>query len=109
MFHYLEENIEINNQLDVLIESIKCHQISFTEYFLNNYFSDQILKRFIKIITKYYDLRLIGKIIDDSFYYLCKYDYSEIVEILVKSEKSDSYINKINISKFAFMAFFTNL
>ena len=78
-------------------ESIKCHHIDITNYFLNNNFLKSDEQNPIELLVsalKYYNFEFIQSelINESSFFNLCKYDHCILVDILLKSQEID--INK---------------
>ena len=116
IIHLLEENGVIpNSYKECLLESIKCHHNEIKEYFQTNYRNEindsdiDILKQSIK---SYNCIGLSEKFIkrSDVFYYLCKYDHVELVQLIIENNKID--INwqrkKQRFKKDGFEKMFTN-
>ena len=103
----LEENKnepEIVSYREVLMESIRCHHNEIKNYIEQNYSTDDNLSfDFLIQSIKYYNFGLIEENLIDlsSFHDLCRYDYFEIVEILLKDKKID--VNSIKDNKTALM------
>ena len=87
---------------DCLIESIKCHHNDLVKYIQDQYIQyiqdkcenqDEDNKN----IFKYYNFNLMQNesINESSFYYICKYDYYFLINILIKIP--DFNINKPKI------------
>ena len=94
IIHILESNNVIpanNSYLDVIIESIKCHNENLTRYLIDNYAncnSNEIC--FLKCLQEY-NFASIPENADykSVFYYLCKYDHAKIVDFLLKTNEID--------------------
>ena len=94
-----------NGYLSCLIESIKCHHNDFSEYIKNNLIQEQEIKTIwmkeetISSILKYHNYLYFqtDMIKEKGFFYLCFYNYNELVELLLK-EKEEEIKKKIIIS-----------
>ena len=113
LIHFLEEN-KINTLNDsyqyLIVESLKCHHNELSNYFISNFGEKEIIYKnyLLKKHLKYYNfndvdtqqfIQLLLKF--DLFYFLCKYDYTSIVEFLIKKAEID--INKLYILNKAFL------
>ena len=78
-------------------ESIKCHHNDIANYIENNYLKKE-KEGFIHGI-KYYNFSFINDFTKEhSFYYLCRYDYYSLVNILLNNKSID--INKVMVIPF---------
>lgn len=80
-----------NSYQECLNESLKCHHFEITDYIMVNLltFENQEEKEKIFMMsTKYVNYRYFPNNLTYSktFYYLCKYDYIEIVKLLMNNE-----------------------
>ncbi|KAK8857658.1 hypothetical protein M9Y10_016064 [Tritrichomonas musculus] len=103
MMHFLEENHVKPNVQDFMNESLKCHHFEITDHILNNLLKPlkkgekDVFTLSVKYLNFVYfpdDLRT-----PTAFYYLCKYDFVNIVKSLLNQEEFEITINK-EISKF---------
>lgn len=99
IFNLLEELGQTDYiNTECLNESIKCHNIDVTNYFLKNYKEIENEDSFIKSI-KYYNYNFFPNNLTNGnltiFYELCKYNHSIIVESILKSQKIEFEANKI--------------
>ena len=79
-----------------VIESIKCHHVDVTNYLINNYVQFNIEKeeKIVSSILKYRNYSYFPDQLNDNvFFYLCKYCYFNLVDIILK--KKDIDVNKI--------------
>ena len=93
LIHYLEDNIYDDNTLNYskyMIELIKCHSVSFTDYFLNNLL-DVNDTSFHVYCVQYFNFEFFPENLgtNDIFIYLCKYNYIDIVKDLLNEGKID--------------------
>ena len=101
LIHFLEENKvkpEQNKKAkkepfeDVFIESIKCHHNDIALYIKDSLFKKNTdLNEYItSFIFRYHNYRYFpNEIIGNDFYYLCQFDYLEIIKILQNENKID--------------------
>ncbi|KAK8842176.1 hypothetical protein M9Y10_026406 [Tritrichomonas musculus] len=100
IIHFLEEKkIETlcNSYQYLIIESIKCHNNEIIYYFLNNFCeNERIYNDYLYIKScKYYNfgflkdgiINLLNK--SNIPYYLCKYDYNLVIELLCNANNFD--------------------
>lgn len=87
--NFASQGFTINFQL-LFNESVKCHHYDMSRYFLENHLQNNFND--IKSSIKYYnflffpnELEKLDK--DFVFYYLCKYDHCELVDLFLKSFK----------------------
>ena len=91
------------------LESIKCHHKQISEYIANNLIkrtidiekeendqNEKIVKNILKYSNYYYFPKEIER--NYSFFYLCKYKYSRIIHLFLKTKKQEIE-KKINQSK----------
>ena len=107
IIHILEDkclNIIEQNYESLIIESIKCHHNDITEYFINNYASEEIISRICTNYIKYYNYYYIDKEINNEqfFFDLCKYDNTKLVSLLINSNHNID-VNLIVILKSIFV------
>lgn len=79
-----------------VIESLKCHHVDVTNYLINNYVQFNIEKeeKIFLSILKYRNYSFFPDQLNDNiFFYLCKYCYFNLVDIILK--KKDIDVNKI--------------
>ena len=106
LIHLLEENnIKPDDATfeECFEESIKCHHNELANYFENNYLNynsekENYNEKAISCIFKYSNYTFFPDNFIENFvfFYLCKYDYSEIVKHLLKSiENEIKYIDEI--------------
>ena len=98
MIHILEEN-DIKPDTNCLFESIKCHHNDIAKYIEDNVLNDTKIEinknNFHSNVASYifnnYNYYFIPEKIDDYciFFYLCKYDYFEIVKLYLNSYELD--------------------
>ena len=101
MIHLLEDNHVKPNEVsykECLKESIKCHYNDLVKYIFNKYLEteEKSFDTFIQSI-KYFNFEFIQNdfINETSFFYLCRYDYSPLVDAILKNKHED--INKLII------------
>ena len=105
LIQILEEK-EVEPYEDSLKESIKCHHNNFFGYIQDNYFKNdsENLSDISIYDLKYYNFGFMEwKYIEKLFFYLCKYDYYFLVDILFKKKNID--INKKEIQIPIFISF----
>lgn len=69
------------------LESIKCHHNDTANYFLDNFIIDNKDEKCDKFAFRYYNNIYIPSICQESksiFYYLCKYNYSNLINLFLK-------------------------
>ena len=99
IIHLLEEyNVSPSSNIECLHESIKCHHNEIMKYFCTNYiddFDDSLMDIIIQSIKHYNFTNLSEKFLEESdvFYYLCKYDYFDIVSLLLECKANNIDIN----------------
>ena len=99
----LSENDKVNEKSieKCFDESIKCHHVGISNYFLETYFDEKedSWKSAFNVL-KSYNFKFIKKeyVSKDSFYYLCKYDYLILVDLLLQNKKVENEINEIFIN-----------
>lgn len=69
-------------------ESVKCHHNDFANYFQDNYLNMKDKPNY-KCICKYYNYNYIPNEFtnNDIFYYLCYYNYYELVDLYIKQKQ----------------------
>ena len=108
IIHYLEELFKNNdNQLNIFLESIKCHHNGIAEYIKDNILniSEEELNTNENIIStsfKHCNYKYFPTTFDNnfSFFYLYQYKYSTIIKIIfqiVKKKIKPSKLNKLKI------------
>lgn len=82
---YEKLNNETNNQNEVLQESIKCHHNKLANFFIDKYFQNKSINELIlECSLKSHNYEFFPNIInDETFYFMCKYNYISIVKILL--------------------------
>ena len=93
-----------------LNEALKCHNFSVTDYIIDNLF---VAKKDEKIdfskCVKYMNFCYFPENFDEpvSFFYLCKYDYFEIVNNIIQSKdlQNETITYEINKKKFFLIKF----
>ena len=100
LIHILEENsIEPPNNTynSCLDESIKCHHNNIANYIKDNYLFDD--KPISRNAFKYYNYNQIPDELEDKsiFYYLCRYNYINLVKIYIGPKMKE--IKKIILKK----------
>lgn len=107
IIHLLEENKispPSSDYKECLNESLKCHHFEITDYIVNNFLefnSKEDEDKAFELSPKYVNFNYFPKKLTNprSFYYLCKYDYVEIVRFLMSDEDVDvQFKNIINES-----------
>ena len=101
LIHFIEEKkVPLSNSYkELFIESIKCHHNDVANYFLNNFLEDKLLaekdNQLIAKYLKYFNFSFIQNnyVNEETFYYLCRYDYYILVGILLNDDIK--IINKI--------------
>lgn len=99
IIHLLEENdVSPSSYLECMHESIKCHHNELMNYICSKYidnFDDTLIDILIQSIKHYNIINLSEKFLEktDVFYYLCKYDYSNVVSLLLESKTNNIDIN----------------
>ncbi|KAK8898747.1 hypothetical protein M9Y10_001039 [Tritrichomonas musculus] len=99
IIHLLEENhVFPSSYKECLIESIKCHHNEITDYIRNNYCDNNDLNSnvFIQSIKYYNFIYFSEKRMKQSkniFYFLCKYDYCQLIKLLVDRKFNNLDIN----------------
>ena len=97
LIHFLEENkIEPKNKdyQEFINEAIKCHHNELATYIYDNLFSqpecEDCIDPFVKSF-KYINFELFPNNLTNhiTFYYLCKYDYTYLVELILKTQDLD--------------------
>lgn len=112
IIHFLEEN-HIELPYKPFEESIKCHHNEISDYFLANYTHQDIEKGFLDEIVLIYCIhyRNFAYVNDHfdpqlSFFFACKFNYKELVVLLLESKKIDinetyeSSIDEIHVKKY---------
>ena len=87
-----DKKIKIHSYTDAFYFSIICHHNDIAYYFLEKIPNDKLDKnKILKLCLKYYNFEFIEQEIINKtiFNYLCRYDYLNIVEILLKSNDID--------------------
>ena len=99
IIHFLEEkHIEPDDRSfkKCIKESIKCHHNDLANYFINNLdqSENEILQNFSSKYVKYYNFEFFQEKMIDSlpFYNFCKWDYANLVKILLLKGNID--VNK---------------
>ncbi|KAK8835347.1 hypothetical protein M9Y10_034110 [Tritrichomonas musculus] len=92
IIHLIEEEFTIKrliNYNEIYMEAIKCHHNDIANYVKNNYENRIKPERSAKEIFKYYNYELMAENMDFSIisYFLCKYDYLSLIQILFKTGK----------------------
>ena len=99
LIYYLHDEIKFlctNGTLKKMFEeSLKCHHNEMANYILNNYLSNDEDEDDDEYIFKYYNFQFFPFYLRKGhvFYYLCKYNYISLVDILLKNYKIN--INRI--------------
>ena len=99
IIHLLEENEvvpEDKSYKECFYESVKCHNINLSNYFLNNYFNNEN-NEICEYSFKYYNFLVFP---DDMvsnlvFFYCCEYNCFNFVKLLLKEKEID--VNKMVI------------
>ena len=76
-------------------EAIKCHHNQIANYIYDNFLNDN-KSSFIKQCLKYHNFQFIQKHIEinnDTFYYLCKYNYFYLANIFIQNYQKQININ----------------
>ncbi|KAK8847868.1 hypothetical protein M9Y10_018904 [Tritrichomonas musculus] len=95
LIHLIEENHidpKDKSYKECIKESIKCHSNDITNYFENNYITnnDEYSSFIHNQSIKYYNFEFIqDRMIEKSFIYFCKYDYIFIVDVLFRTKNVD--------------------
>lgn len=96
-----DEKVKTDEEENFLIESIKCHHIEIANYFINNYFQNEIQNSpniIDQSLKSYNFIFLENEFINESvFNLLCKYDYYYLVDAILKQNNVD--VNKATICK----------
>ena len=108
IIHLLEEkkvSPEDESYKKCIVESIKCHHPEITNYIQNNLISDpsKVDSHVLSHSIKFYNYAYFPANINNDFsifYDLCKFDYFNLVQLLVKNTHLD--INTRRILKFKF-------
>ena len=102
MIHFLEGNhVELMDKSykQVFYESIKCHHNDIANYFINNFLhnDEENSQDTINQCLKYHNFAFLknDSISEPSFCNLCKYDYCEFVDKLLKDKVLDINIKEI--------------
>ena len=102
MIHFLEDNhskLDDRSCKQVFYESVKCHHNNIVNYFTNNFMQNvkENSHYTINQCLKYYNFTFLNNEFtgESSFCNLCKYDYCEFVDKLLKDIVLD--INKKEI------------
>lgn len=107
IIHILEENdiVPLDSYIPPLLEAIKCHHNEIANYILDKYCSEIISniqdswhQQSLKSFNYYYFPNELNKYIH-YFFYLCKYDHCNFVQLLLDEGKID--INAKHISRFS--------
>ena len=114
IIHILEDETNKVKNEDIyekcFLESIKCHHVDISNYFLNNYLQENT-NNYINQYLKYYNFLFIqiemfpGKDIDYFVYNICQYDYSFLVNVLLNNIKDTAFNKKIKRSGFGWLTF----
>lgn len=109
IIHILEEDESLEiSYMDCFNESIKCHHNNIAHYFRDNFIDDdkyekvnkfEYTQNYLENIFHYYNYEFFPDDFSNPFIfdYLCKYNYIEMVKIMLNA-KSVSNINQKNIS-----------
>ncbi|KAK8884172.1 hypothetical protein M9Y10_043278 [Tritrichomonas musculus] len=93
IIHLLEENDVSKETIDFdecLKESIKCHHNDISNYIQNNFIQSNNKRKLLLQKLKYYNFNDFPnemEIDSELFYYLCKYDYINVVDFLLSEGK----------------------
>ena len=90
IIHHLEYNHvdpPYRDYISCFNESIKCHHNDFANYFKNLLENDDEID--FKPVFKYYNINQIPYELGNNinFYYLCKYNYSKLVELYIRQKQ----------------------
>ena len=107
LIHLLVENHvepEIKSYEMCLLESIKCHHNDIANYIQNNFLSTKFKLNNNEKIFQYYNYMFFPNDLNQNFtfYYLCKYNYYTLVELLLMM-KSIDINSKIIFTIFCFL------
>ena len=108
IIHLLEENKispPNNDYKECLNESLKCHHFEITDYIINNFLafdSKEDEDKAFELSPKYMNFSYFPQNLTNprSFYYLCKYDYVEIVRFLMSDKDVDVQFKNISNKSF---------
>ena len=86
----IDKNVVISSE-ECYKESIKCHHNATAEYIRSNFLSTDDKIDFLEVYLKYYNFVFIQKekITSNSFIYICKYDYTYIVDLFLQNNAID--------------------
>ena len=92
IIHLLEENsvqIPDNSYQTCLNESVKCHHNEFAKYFQDNFLNENEID--YKYEFKFFNYELIPSELrsNSTFYYLCSYDYQEMIKLYLKQNETN--------------------
>lgn len=99
LIHIIEEiDLPIDESIHekCFIESLKCHRNEIADYYANNFLSPQEVEHLLCHCVEYFNFEYMkGELIGQYFTLLCKYDYVDFVELLLKQDEVD--VNKFLI------------
>ena len=90
IIHILEENkIKLESDKKCLIEAIKCHHNNIVNYIKDNYTQ----KKSLSLSFMYYNYEILSEdeVNDDFLIYSCRFNYVELVKILLKNKKIEIF------------------
>ena len=95
LIHILEENnVEPPNEiyLTCFDECIKCHHNDIANYIYDQFLNNESFYN-NKSIYQFYNIQYLPNEINDNmiFYYLCRYDYFNLIELYLESVKKNKY------------------
>ena len=94
LIHLLEENKihpEDETYYECFVESIKCHHNEIANYILNNYCQNIDVKRIYELCFRYVNYAFIPDDFNVLYVFLfsCKYNFYELVDLLLKNDSFD--------------------
>lgn len=115
LIHFIEPKVKPpkNNFCECYEESVKCHHIDIMNYIKNTLFQNGEEKLINELVLslRYFNFSLMSNILgnfgnveeiakdDNAFYYLCKSDYCNIVDFLLKNSRINVNYKKVLLRK----------
>lgn len=94
---------ENNKYTNCFLEAVKCHHNSIADFIREKYNPDFNVNELLVICLKYCNFKYLTiKMLTDGFYFLCKYDYYTMIDILFNNQYNID-LNAIQIFIYFFL------